>query len=133
MSSRMGLNSGALMSVEVDSSALSADPRMIGVVALVGLVLDVGDGDGDPALALLGGVVDRVERPELGLALEREGLGDRRGERGLAVVDVTDRAHVHVRLVAQKLLLGHRFFLLVEPTSGIEPETSSLPRTCSTN
>ena len=33
----------------------------VGVVAGVGLVLDVGDRDGDPALALLGGVVDRLE------------------------------------------------------------------------
>src|SRR5437773_6997677 len=117
----------------------------VGVVALVGLVLHVGDGDGDAALALLGGVVDRVERPELGLALERERLGDGRGERGLAVVDVTDRADVHVRLGALELLLRHlayrrdsalppRFpFRLCEPTSGIEPETSSLPRTCSTD
>ena len=33
----------------------------VGVVAVGRLVLDVGDGDGDAALALLGGVVDRVE------------------------------------------------------------------------
>ena len=33
----------------------------VGVVAGVGLVLDVGDRDRDPALALLGRVVDRVE------------------------------------------------------------------------
>ena len=52
----------------------------VGVVALVGLVLDVGDGDGDAALALLGRVVDRVEGAVLGLALEREVLGDRRGQ-----------------------------------------------------
>ena len=79
----------------------------VGVVALVGLVLDVRDGDGDAALALFGRVVDGVEGAELGLALQREGLGDRRGERGLAVVDVTDRADVHVRLVALELLLCH--------------------------
>src|SRR5207249_6419802 len=104
------------------------------VVALVGLVLDMRDRNGDTALALLGGVVDRVKRAELRLALEREGLRDRRGERGLTVVDMTDRPHVHVRLGALELLLGHcSLSLLVEPTSGIEPETSSLPRTCSTN
>ena len=33
----------------------------VGVVARVGLVLDVGDGDGDAPLALLGRVVDGVE------------------------------------------------------------------------
>ena len=52
----------------------------VGVVAGVGLVLDVGDGDGDPALALLGRVVDRVEGAVLGLALQGEVLGDRRGQ-----------------------------------------------------
>ena len=46
----------------------------VGVVAGVGLVLDVGDRDRDPALALLGGVVDRVERAVLGLALEGQVL-----------------------------------------------------------
>ena len=79
----------------------------VGVVALVGLVLDVGDGDGDAPLPLLGGVVDRVEGAVLGLALEGQVLGDRRGQRRLAVVDVADRADVHVRLGALELLLGH--------------------------
>jgi len=41
----------------------------VGVVAVGRLVLDVGDGDGDASLALLGGVVDRVEGAELGPAL----------------------------------------------------------------
>ena len=41
----------------------------VGVVALGRLVLDVGDGDGDAALALLGSVVDRVEGAELRPAL----------------------------------------------------------------
>ena len=79
----------------------------VGVVARVGLVLDVGDGDGDAALALLGRVVDRVEGAVLGLALERQVLGDGRRQARLAVVDVTDGADVDVRLVALELLLGH--------------------------
>ena len=45
----------------------------VGVVAGVGLVLDVGDRDGDPALALLGRVVDRVEGAVLGLTLQVRG------------------------------------------------------------
>ena len=45
----------------------------VGVVAVGRLVLDVGDGDGDAPLALLGRVVDRVEGAELGPALERRG------------------------------------------------------------
>ena len=80
----------------------------VGVVALVGLVLDVGDGDGDAALALLGRVVDGVEGAVLGLALQGQVLGDRRRERRLAMVDVTDGADVDVRLGSLELLLGHR-------------------------
>ena len=41
----------------------------VGVVPLVGLVLDVGDGDGDAALALFRRVVDLVEARIAGLAL----------------------------------------------------------------
>ena len=81
------------------------------VVARLGLVLDVGDRDRDAALALFGGVVDRVERAVLRLALEGEVLGDRGRERRLAVVDVADRADVDVRLRALELLLGHRTLL----------------------
>src|SRR4029077_14804635 len=77
----------------------------VGVVAGVGLVLDVGDGDGDAALALLGRVVDRIEGAVLGVALQREVLGDGGGERRLAVVDVADRAYVDVRFGALDLLL----------------------------
>ena len=132
----------------------------VGVVAGVGLVLDVGDGDGDPALALLGRVVDRVEGAVLRAEPFRcEVLGDRRGQRRLAMVDVADRADVHVRLVALELLLGHgdqshsiscsgpaplgqgfasehhfrgtHQVSVLEPTIGLEPMTSSLPRKCS--
>src|SRR4051794_3018550 len=90
--------------LDVVGVARAVDVR---VVARVGLVLDVGDGDGDAALALLGRVVDRVERAVLGLALEAQVLGDGGGERRLAVVDVADRADVDVRLGALELLLGH--------------------------
>jgi hypothetical protein len=75
-------------------------------VAVVGLVLDVGDRDRDPALALLGRVVDRVEGAVLGLALQAEVLRDRRGQTRLAVVDMADRPDVDVRLGALELLLG---------------------------
>ena len=78
------------------------------VVPLVGLVLDVGDRDGDAALALLGRLVDLVKGGILGLARAGQHLGDRRRQRRLAVVNVPDRAHVHMRLVPHKLLLRHR-------------------------
>jgi len=83
----------------------------VGVVAVVGLVLDVGDGDGDAALALLGGVIDRIERAVLAATLQVEVLGDGRGQARLAMVDVADRADIDVGLVALELLLGHETVL----------------------
>ena len=80
----------------------------VGVVPVLRLVLDVRRVDGDAALALFRRLVDGVEVAVLGvLALVGEHLRDRRGERRLAVVDVTDRADVDVRLRALELLLGH--------------------------
>ena len=79
------------------------------VVAIRGLVLDVGDRDGDAPRPLLGSVVDAVEGTEVGPTAERQVLRDRRGQGGLAVVDMTDGADVHVRLAAVELLLGHWF------------------------
>src|SRR5262249_59545959 len=64
-------------------------------------------GDGDAPLLLLRRLVDLVEGGEVGQALVGEDLGDGRRQRGLAVVDVADRADVHVRLGPLELLLGH--------------------------
>ena len=80
------------------------------VVALVGLVLNVRGVDGDAALPLFRGLIDHVIRFELGLALHRENLGDRRGQRGLAVVNVSDRTNVDMGLVSFKMCLCHRKF-----------------------
>src|SRR5437868_13036057 len=64
--------------------------------------------DGDTARFLFGRVVDRIKRPELDLRVVLlQYLGDGRRQRGLAVVNVTDRAHVHVRLMAFKFLFRH--------------------------
>jgi len=63
-------------------------------VPVLGLVFDVGDGDGDAALPLLGRLVDLVERREVGQALGRQHLRDGRGQGGLPVVDVADRPDV---------------------------------------
>ena len=121
------------------------------VVALVGLVLNVGGVDRDAALFFLRRVIDF--RVGLGRreAFFGQNAGDRRRESGFAVVDVTDRADVHVRFIAFECFLSHWVLLSflnklrlgitvvlshglkLEPTTGIEPVTSSLPRTCSTN
>jgi hypothetical protein len=38
----------------------------------------------------------------------RQNLGDRRRQRGLAMVDVTYRSHVAVRLISIKFLFRHK-------------------------
>ena len=85
------------------------------VVTLGGLVLNVRGGNGDAALALFRGVVDLViclgDTTEFLRLVHR----DRRRQRGLAVVDVTDRADVDVRLLAFEFCFGHRLPLR-EPT-----------------
>ena len=92
--------------LDVVGVARAVDVR---VVALVGLVLDVRGGDRDAALALLGSVVDGGEVAYLRAAVALcEHLGDGSRQRRLAVVDVTDRADVDVRLRPLELLLGHR-------------------------
>src|SRR3546814_10436037 len=70
-------------------------------------IFDVAGRNGDAALALFGRLVDVVERNGGAAALFGEHLGDRGGQRGLAMVDVTDGADVAVRLRPLKFSLGH--------------------------
>ena len=82
----------------------------VGVVAVLGLVLDVRGRDRDAALLLLGSVVDLLEAAGLAAHLLRQHRRDGSGQRRLAMVDVTDGADVDVRLVALELLLRHFVF-----------------------
>ena len=86
-----------------------AVPRHVHVriVPLLRLVLDVRNVDRDAALFLFRRVVDRVKRPEGGQLLHAQHLGDGRRQRRLAVVNVSHRADIHVRLRTIKLLLRH--------------------------
>jgi len=79
------------------------------VVARLALVLHVGGRDRDAALALLGSLVDLVERRERVQVrvLVVQNLGDRSRQRRLPVVDVTDGADVDVRLGPLELCLRH--------------------------
>ncbi len=79
----------------------------MGVMALVGLVLHVRGRDRDAARLLLRRLVDLVIGGVGRLTLLGQDLGDRRGQRRLAVVDMPDRADIAVRLGARKLLFGH--------------------------
>src|ERR1700730_14253267 len=86
-------------------------PRTVDVriVPVRRLVLDVRGRDRDAARLLFRSVVDRFERPHLRAAVPLiQHLGDGRGQRRLAVVDVTDGPNVDMRLVA--LELGFRHF-----------------------
>jgi len=76
-------------------------------VALLGLVLNVRDRDGDAARLLFGRLVDLVERRVLREALVGQRLGNGRRQRGLAVVDVPHRSDVDVGLVALEFTLRH--------------------------
>src|SRR6202158_686774 len=85
-------------------------PRTVNVrVMPVGrLVLHVRYRNGDPPLALFWRVVNRVERAELHLGVVlRQYFGDRRRQRRLAVVNVTNRSNVDVRLTALEFFLRH--------------------------
>src|SRR4030095_10257783 len=77
------------------------------VVALVGLIFDVSGVDRNTTLLLLGSSVDFIVLLGFGEALFRENRSDGRGERGLAMVDVTDGADVHMGLVALECFLSH--------------------------
>ena len=80
------------------------------VVAVGRLVLDVRGRDRDAARPLFRRLVDLVVRRERRAARLRQDLGDRRRQRRLAMVNVTDRADVAVRLVPLKFRLRHRSF-----------------------
>ena len=101
---------------------------------MLGLVLDVRDGDRDAALALFRSLVDLVERREVGEALLGLTLGDRRRQRGLAVVDVADGTDVDVRLGALELLLRHESppsgTSATEPAAWCVPAAIRLNRAC---
>src|SRR5205814_1569366 len=77
------------------------------IVALRSLILDVRNRDGDAALALLRRFVDLVEGGELGKFSRRQDFRYRRGERGFAVVDMSDSADIQMRLVSLEFSLAH--------------------------
>jgi hypothetical protein len=78
------------------------------VVTVVGLVLDVGDRDRDAARLLFRRLVDLVERRGRRIRVPvREHARDRRGQRGLPMVDVADGADIQVRLRPLELRLRH--------------------------
>ncbi|MCY1247053.1 hypothetical protein D9M72_603450 [compost metagenome] len=79
----------------------------VGVVTLGGFVFDVCGRDRDATRLFFRRGVDRGVILELATEALCTDLGQCGGQRGLAVVDVTDGADVDVRLGALELTLGH--------------------------
>ena len=83
----------------------------VSVVTLSGLVLDVGDVDGDTTLLLFRSGVDLVEvvsRVDVRVLFVQD-LGDGCGQGSLTVIDVADGTNVNVRLSTLVLFLCHVF------------------------
>ena len=79
------------------------------IVTVRRLILNMRRRNRDPARLLLRSLVNRVIRHERRTTRLRKNLRDRSRQRRLAVVNVTNRADVAMRLVAFKLFLGHGF------------------------
>ena len=79
------------------------------VVPLGGLVLHVRHRDRDSACLFLRGVVDRIEAPEFVLRIVLgQHFRDRRRQGRLAVIDMSDRPDIYVRLAAVEFFLSHK-------------------------
>ena len=113
------------------------------IVPLVRLVFHVRNVDRDAARFLFRRIVDLVVGLEIRLAQHLRHLRDRRRQRRLAMVDVSHRPHIQMRLAPVKFLPSPCLILLLyvdiecfsatEPSMGFEPVTSPLPRVCSTD
>ena len=83
------------------------------VVTSVGLILDVGNRNGDAALTLFRSLVDHVEGSEVSVCgavravVHGQRLGDSSRQSGFTMVNVTNGTNVHMRLAALELLLSH--------------------------
>ena len=82
-------------------------------------VLDVSRVDGDAAGLFFGSRVDLIVCLGFAAELRSENRADGSRQRGLAMVNVTDGAHVHVGLGAFKLTLCHG--LTPEQKPGMNP------------
>src|SRR5699024_6697077 len=77
------------------------------VVTGIGFVFHVRRGYRDAAPLFFRRTLDRAEVLEIAAKLLGTHLRQRRRQRRLAVIHVTDRAHVHVRLGAFEFLFSH--------------------------
>ena len=83
------------------------------IVAGSGLILNVSGVDRDAALALFRSLIDIRVINEIGFTLHCEGLGDRRRQSGLTMVDVANGTNVYMGFGSFEMLLCHWMFLLL--------------------
>ncbi len=82
----------------------------VGVMPLGGLILHVRHRDRDTACFFFRRVIDRIETPEFILRIVLgQHFRDRRRQGGLAVIDMSDRPDIYVRLTAIEFFLCHVF------------------------
>ena len=79
----------------------------MGVVAVRGIVFHMGGGDGDAALLLFRRVVDLVEAARLAAVGLRAHLGERRRQRGFAVVNMAYGAYVDMNFGSLEFFFSH--------------------------
>ena len=79
----------------------------VGIVTLGSLVLDVRGVDGDATRLLFGRGINLVILLGSAAKFLRQNGGDRRGQGGLAVVNVSNRANVYVRFGPLEFFLSH--------------------------
>ena len=84
----------------------------VSVVTSVGLILNVSGVDRDTTSTLLRSLIDVGVVHEVCVALQSQELGDSGGQSGLAVVNVTDGADVHMRLRTVELCLFSHWNIL---------------------
>ena len=84
----------------------------VSIVTSVGLILNVSGVDRDTTSTLFGSLIDVGIVHEVCVTLQCQVLGDRSGQSGLAVVNVTDGADVNMRLGTVKFCLFSHWNIL---------------------
>ena len=83
----------------------------MGIVALVRLIFDVRDINGQASLSFLRSFIDLIISKELRLTLFFQDFGNGSSQGRFPVVDVTDSADVQMRFFSLKLLFAHLVLL----------------------
>ena len=81
------------------------------VVAIARFVFHVRGRYRDTTSLLFRGIVDLLKGDEFTALQFRHDLGQGRCQGGLTVINVTDRAHIHVGLISYKFLFRHKISL----------------------